>query len=54
VSYVEHHAREDQQRRIWTMREHTGLEDVITLEDINVNLRLANIYAKVSFPTGTQ
>jgi len=47
--YVEHHTREDSNRRVWTMREYTSLEDIITLETINVRLELAAIYAKVAF-----
>jgi Uma2 family endonuclease len=49
--YVEHHAREDVQRKVWTMREYTSLEEVVTLEAIHVRLRLADIYAKVFFST---
>ena len=49
--YVEHHVRQDVDHRVWTMREHTSLEDVINLEAIHVRLRLADIYAKVSFST---
>ncbi len=47
--YVEHHRREEVGGKIWTMREHTSLEDVITLGTINVKLRLADIYAKIPF-----
>ena len=52
--YVEHHVRQDVDHKVWTMREYTSLEDVINLETINVKLRLADVYAKVSFPTGAQ
>ncbi|MBV9224030.1 MAG: Uma2 family endonuclease [Acidobacteriaceae bacterium] len=51
---VEHHAREDRNGKVWAMREHTNLEDVVNLETINVKLRLSDIYAKVSFSTETQ
>ena len=49
--YVEHHVRENQPGKVWTMREYTSLDDVITLGTINVRLRLADIYAKVAFST---
>ena len=52
--YIEHHAREDRNGKVWAMREHTNLEDVVNLETINVKLRLSDIYAKVSFSTETQ
>ncbi len=47
--YVEHHARESVGGKIWTMREHTNLEDVVVLQTINVRLRLPDIYTNVSF-----
>ena len=49
--YVEHHVRENQPGKVWTMREYTSLDDVITLGTINVKLRLTDIYAKVAFST---
>ena len=48
--YVEHHARES--GKVWIMREYTNLEDVVNLETIGVRLRLADLYANVSFPAG--
>ena len=48
--YVEHHARENGNHKVWTMREYTNLKDVVNLETIPVKLRLPDIYAKVSFP----
>ena len=48
--YVEHHALENGNHKVWTMREYTNLKDVVNLETIPVKLRLPDIYAKVSFP----
>ncbi len=48
--YVEHHTRDNTNGRVWIMREHTNLEDIVVLQTINVRLRLPDIYAKVSFP----
>ena len=50
--YVEHHTREHVGSKVWIMREYTSLEDIVTLETINVQLPLADVYAKVSFSTG--
>jgi Uma2 family endonuclease len=52
--YIEHHARENAHRRIWTMREYTSLDDAISLEAINVVLRLTDVYAKVTFAVEAQ
>ena len=48
--YVEHRAREESHRKVWVMRECTSLEEVMHLKTINVQLRLPDLYAKVSFP----
>ncbi len=52
--YVEHHARESADRQVWTMREYTGLDDVVILEAIHARLRLADVYAKLSFPLASE
>jgi len=52
--YVEHHVREDKDRKVWSMREYTSLEDILRLETIQVKLRLADIYAKVPFSSQAQ
>ncbi len=43
--YVEHHLRSSEQ--IWTMREYTDSQDAIQLALSSLNVRLADIYAKV-------
>ena len=42
------------QPKVWTMREHTSLEDLVNFEAIGVKLLLADIYAKVSLPVESQ
>ena len=43
--YVEHYLRSSEQ--IWTMREYTDSQDAIQLALSSLNIRLADIYAKV-------
>ena len=45
--YVEHHTQEDNHG--WHMREHRQAGDVIQLASIDVSLKLADVYAGISF-----
>ena len=47
--YVEHHVRDRQGGKVWTMREYTSLDDAVTLESIHVMLPLRDIYARIPF-----
>lgn len=49
--YVEHHVRGKQLsgEQVWTMREFTSLESVISFEAVNVQLTCAAIYTDVEF-----
>jgi Uma2 family endonuclease len=47
--YAEHHVRDRQDGKLWTMREYTDLDNAVTLESIHVLLSLSDIYAKISF-----
>ena len=48
--YVEHHIREgSEENLIWSMRERTKLEDVISLNSVNATIPLSAVYSGVSF-----
>jgi Uma2 family endonuclease len=48
---VEHYSRHGQD--LWMLREHENLEDVLPLPSLSCELRLADIYERVTFPEET-
>ena len=48
--YVEHHIREGSgENLMWSMRERTKLEDVLSLNSVNATIPLSAVYSGVSF-----
>ena len=52
--YVEHHVRDQQDGKLWTLREYTDLNDAVTLKSIHAVLSLADIYARISFAVSSE